>query len=318
MMKLMMVLAVLGLPALATAQTKKTTTSPVAPAAPAASQAATPATDEADQVITNRRLRASEGSLSKWSMSTYWNYSGGSLADPTEPARPNIVGGGNVQTLQSLYGEIGVKYRLTKLDSLTASTGLFMTTPFHSKIDSNSTQKKGFDENSRKLNIQDPFLKYTHMNRFFGMQSISNIQGIYITNNQLKDSLRSQLVLQQVFMKDVGDTGLSLGGAFIGKFWSLTEEAGPNAAEREIGFYPVAEYVINDTYNLRTTFGWQVYQSLKKHDMDTFNKLKVYQSVGLGISVTRDVFLYPNIQFIPSNIRRDVTNIAMSANINLF
>jgi hypothetical protein len=294
MMKLMMVLAVLGLPAIATAQTKKTTTSPATPAATVAPSKAT--TDEADQLITNRRLRASEGSLSKWSVSTYWNYSGGSLSDPTEPARPNIVGGGNVQTLQSLYGEIGVKYRLTKLDSLTASTGLFMTTPFHSKIDDNSSQRKGFDENSRKLNIQDPFLKYTHVNRLWGMQSISNIQGIYITNNQLKDALRSQLVLQQVFMKDVGDSGLSL----------------------EIGFYPVAEYVINDTYNLRTTFGWQVYQSLKKHDMDTFNKLKVYQSIGLGISVTRDVFLYPNIQFIPSNIRRDVTNIALSANINLF
>ena len=73
----------------------------------------TEGTDEADQVITNRRLRATEGSLSKWSVSTYWNYQGGSMSDPTDPERPNIVSGGNVETLQSLSGEVVVNFRLT-------------------------------------------------------------------------------------------------------------------------------------------------------------------------------------------------------------
>lgn len=277
-------------------------------------------TDEADQVITNRRLRASEGSLSKWSVSTYWNYSGGSLSDPTDPERPNIVNGGNVQTLQSLYGEIGVKYRLTKLDSITASTGLFMTTPFHSSIDKNSKLKASFDENSRKLNVQDPFLKYTHLDSFWGIQSISTVQGKAITNNQLANHrFRSELMLSQNFMKDVGKTGFSYGAALIGYFYDFRDSVKNEAlTDKLIGIYPQAEYVINDTYNLRTVFGWQVYENLRGQPSDTYNKRKVYQSVGLGISVTRDIFLYPNIQFIPSNMRTDVTNIALAANINLF
>jgi len=61
-----------------------------------------------------------------------------------------------------------------------------------------------------------------------------------------------------------------------------------------------------------------VYQQSKGSAANTWEKLKVYQSVGLGISVTRDIFLYPNIQFIPSDIRSDRTNIAMSASINIF
>lgn len=108
-------------------QDKSSSANPKVTTPPAAAE-----TDEADQAITNRRLRATEGSLSKWSISTFWNYQGGSLSDPTEPERPNIVNGGNVLTLQSLSGEVGVKYRLTKLDSLTFSTGIFMTTPLHS------------------------------------------------------------------------------------------------------------------------------------------------------------------------------------------
>ena len=278
------------------------------------------ATDEADQLITNRRLRASEGSLSKWSVSTFWNYQGGSVNDPTDPERPNIVNGGNVQTLQSLSGEVGVKYRITPRDSLTASTGLFMTTPFHDKIDKNSKLKPAFDENSRKLNVQDPFLKYTHLDSIFGIQSISTVQGKLITSNQLANNrFRSELMLSQNFMKDVGKTGFSYGAALIGYFYDFRDSVKrDDLTDKLIGIYPQAEYVINDTYNLRTVFGWQVYENLRGNPSDTYSKRKVYQSVGLGISVTRDLFLYPNIQFIPSNMRDDVTNIAMSANINLF
>jgi hypothetical protein len=68
---------------------------------------------------------------------------------------------------------------------------------------------------------------------------------------------------------------------------------------------------------LRTVFGWQVYQQTRRDDTWTFEKRKVYQSLGTGISVTRDIFLYPNIQFIPSDIRSDRTNIGLSAYINL-
>lgn len=278
------------------------------------------ATDEADQTITNRRLRAAEGSLSKWSISTFWNYQGGSVNDPTEPERPNIVNGGNVQTLQSLSGEVGVKYRLTKLDSLTFSTGVFMTTPFHSEIDDNSPLKPAFDENSRKLNIQDPFLKYSHLDKIFGIQSISTVQLKAITNNQLAERrFRSELMINQNFMKDVGQTGFSYGAALIGYFYDFRDSVKQNGlTEQLVGIYPQAEYVINDIFNVRTVFGWQVYENVRGQPSDTYTKRKVYQSVGLGISMTRDLFFYPNIQFIPSNIRDDVTNIALQMNWNIF
>lgn len=292
---------------------------PVAPSVVTATPTAS-GTDEADEAITNRRLRATEGSLSKWSISTFWNYQGGSLNDPTEPERPNIVNGGNVLTLQSLSGEVGVKYRLTKLDSLTFSTGLFMTTPFHSSIDDNSSLKQGFDENSRKLNVQDPFLKYSHLDKIWGIQSISTVQGKLITNNQLADRrFRSELMISQNLMKDVGQTGFSYGAAFIGYFYDFRDSVKlAGLTEQLVGIYPQAEYVINDTYNVRTVFGWQVYENVRGQPSDTYTKRKVYQSVGLGISVTRDLFLYPNIQFIPSNIRDDVTNIALQMNLNIF
>lgn len=275
--------------------------------------------DEADQVITNRRLRADAGSLSKWSASTFFNYQGGSVADPLKPERPNIVNGADALTLQSLVGDIGIRYRLTALDSLTVSTGLFMTTPFHDKIKTNNAAlEKEFDKNSQELNVNDPSLRYTRLGKLWKAQSVLSIKSTLITNNQQKRAGydTSHNFLQQ-YMVAVPDTGFSYGVGLqvIAYTFDTTNQ---NLARYIPGIYPGAEYEINDTLNLRTVFGWQVYQNSRAQSEDTFVKRKVYQSVGLGISVNRDIFLYPNIQYIPSDIRSDRTNIAISANINVF
>lgn len=321
MSKIIGLLVLAAIPTLGMAQTTKVEKkeTKAAPATQEVTVQADKKEDEADQVITNRRLRADAGSLSKWSAAMYFNYQGGSLANPTQPERPNITNGKDALTLQNLTGELGVRYRLSSLDSLTASTGFFMTTPFHSEIDTNNAAlKKNFDENSQELNFADPFLKYTHLDRVFGLQSVTTLKPLLITNNQQKEAgYKASYFISQIFMKDLGKTGFSYGGAFQGIWYDFNND-NPNLSRNVVGFYPAAEYVINDTFNLRTVFGWQVYEQYRSQDSGTWTKRKVYESVGVGISLTRDIFLYPNIQFIPSDIRLDRTNVAISANINLF
>lgn len=278
--------------------------------------------DVADQMITNRRLRADSGSLSKWSGSLYFNYQGGSVADPLKPNRPNIVAGADALSLQNFTGTVGIRYRLTALDSITASTGFFITTPFHDRIDTKDPQlKKSFKDTNRKLNINDPLLKYLHLDKVFGLQSVTNFTPTLITNSQQHDvGYRSSWLLAQTFMKEWGN-GFSVGVATQGVFYTYEAEDPSNnhkIAKNVLGIYPAAEYVINDTFNVRTVFGTWVYEQTRNLESDTWVKRKVYQSVGLGISLSRDVFLYPNIQYIPSDIRSDRTNIAISANVNVF
>lgn len=278
------------------------------------------ATDEVDETITNRKLRAETGSLSRWSMSTSFNYNGGSVASPLDPERPNITAGRDVLLLQSLAGTVGARYRISTFDALTLSTGFFMTTPFHDRIKTNDSKKKAdFEKTNRKLNVSDPALRYVHIGKIWGAQSVTSTSATLITNNQLKNQgYESYFDADQTFMYELPNTSLSLGATFYAGAYSLSKDD-PDLATYTLAFYPSAEYVINDTYNLRTVFGQWVYQQLTKgSNADRWEKLKVYQSVGLGISVTRDIFLYPNIQFIPSDIRSDRTNIAMSASINIF
>jgi len=75
--------------------------------------------------------------------------------------------------------------------------------------------------------------------------------------------------------------------------------------------------VINDTLLWRIVYR-RFYDRMDPTDSWTYRKRKDSISTGIGISLGRDVFLYPNIQFIPTDIRSDRTNVAMSANVNLF
>lgn len=276
-------------------------------------------TDEADQLITNRRLRADVGSLSLWSVSTAFTYQGGALAYPGDAQRPNIVKGADALTLQNLTGDVGVRYRLTKLFSLTMSTGVFMTTPFHTTIKTNDPKlQKNFDENHQKMTVNDPVLKATYVNKVFTLQSVTSAKLTLITNNQQKlDGYQWSYYLSQNFMKQVEGTKFSYGANIAIQAYSFSH-ANDNLTDKVFGIYPALEYEIYQKLNFRTAFGSFVYQHLRGSDPWTYEKRKVYQSVGLGILLGRDVFLYPNIQYIPSDIRSDRTNIALTTNINFF
>lgn len=316
----LVLLVAMGLTTASFAQTKKTTATPAKTEAAAKPAASSSEVDEADQLITNRRLRASSGSLSKWSAALYFDYSGGSVADPLRADRPNIIAGEENLLLQNLSSSIGVRYRATAKDSFSLSVGAFMSTPFHDKgARVNDANREGFKKNNRELTVSDPSIGYTHLDNFWGWQSVTSTSFTYITNSeQDRAGYNSSFYFGQTFMREVGQTGFSYGAAvsWTRYFFDKPEQG---LAKNTVGLFPAAEYVINDTFNLRTVFGWQYYgQTRAQAKDDTWTKRKVYQSVGLGISVTRDIFLYPNIQFIPSDIRADRTNIAISANINVF
>lgn len=319
----LVLLVAMGLTGSAVAQTKKTTVKPAqAPAATAAPAATTPAksteVDEADQLITNRRLRASSGSLSKWSAALFFDYSGGSVADPLRADRPNIIAGGENLLLQNFSSSLGVRYRATTKDSFTLSVGAFISTPFHDSGARVDMDRKTYKKYNRDTTVADPAIGYTHLDNFAGWQSVTSASYTYITNTENSAAgLHSSAYLGQTFMRELGKTGFSYGASVS---WTrYFHDKKGDQVKNTVGLFPAAEYIINDTFNVRTVFGWQYYgQSRDQADDDTWVKRKVYQSLGLGISVTRDIFLYPNIQFIPSDIRADRTNIAISANINVF
>ncbi len=280
--------------------------------------------DEADQVITNKKLRAETGSLSKWSVSTSLAYSGGSLEKPGAAVRPNIRNGLGTPALANIAGGVGIKYRTSALTSLKLGVGVKMTTPFQEKAETNSARiQKEFKRNDDKIEVDNPSLGFTQLAKLGTVQSVSMLTGTMYTSQFTRDlGYVADLTAQQIFIKEVGTSGVSLGlllGASMGTFDKNSNADKMNQGDYSLGAYPFLEYVINDRFNLRTISGvWTYEHNRADANFWRLNKNPIYQSVGLGISITRDIYLYPNIQFLPENIRSDLTNVALSTNINVF
>jgi len=275
-----------------------------------------------DEEITNARMRAESGSKSKWSMSSSVAYTGGSFSRPFGVDRPNIAGLPGQQVATSLGGSLNARYRANKNDSFTLGTSFGVMTPFAGDV----------GKADKQINIFDPVLGYS---RVFatdtGFQNIFDAAVDYATSNESLDvdyltGPSVSLTSLKTFDKLTAGLSVSVGYNFYtSKAGDNKETADPgfyggdHRTQWSLGVYPFAEYAFNDTFQFRTVFGWFNYRNLYG-DSNKTRLLKVYdyQSVGVGIVASRNVYIYPNVQFVPDNIRSDFTNVSISATINMF
>lgn len=279
------------------------------------------ASDKADELITNRRFRASNGSLSNFSMNMNISYSGGSLEKPLAADRPNIAAAGDATSIAGISGSVNGSYRINALNRMNLGAGVQMLAPFNDSIDTNSAAaKREFDNNRGQLDVQNPFLSYTHMNKFLGVQTIASVGWVQYTQSNFRDlGFENRADVNLNTMYDFGGSAFSLGVLGVySKFFFDDDDPALAGSQPDVvyGFLPQAEYVINDTYNLRTIVRSNWYQNTRADQK--FAQRPITQSVGLGISLNRDVFLYPNIQFVPENLQAGVTNVGFTTNINMF
>lgn len=292
----------------------------------AAGSAATGEQD-ADDLITNAKLRAESGSKSKYSISVNMNYSGSTLEKPLDKNRPNITQGAALTNYSSIDGTVAAKMNVTKTDSLSLGIGIRAVTPFSKNTPEGAGQR---------LNASDPSLMYQKLSKIGGVQSVTVVGPTFFTSKDVRDTgTMGDLTLQQILAYDFNGSRFTLGGlaqvsarAFdkgVNSVCGVDADTGDNVlcggsqSDYTAGLYPFAEFQISDALSLRTITGLYVYDHQRPEDRFlTFKKNTIYQSVGLGISVTRDIYVYPNIQFVPEYMRADRTNVALNTTFNLF
>ena len=277
-----------------------------------------------DQEITNARMRAESGSKSKFSLSSSINYTGGSFDKPFGERRPNIAGTPGNQVRTSMGIALDGRYRWSKNDSVTLGTEAALMTPFQGDVDGASNQ----------LNVFDPVIGYSRVGKVGWLQTSSGISAGFGTSKESQavdytTGLGLSVTGLHTFQSGLtAGLSVSTGYNFYGNNAGEQTDDGTAApgyyggdrrTQWSLGIYPFAEYAFNDTYSFRTVFGYFNWRHLYGDD-NSFRLLQtyVYQSIGIGISVTRDIYLYPNIQFVPDNVRDDFTNVALSATLNVF
>lgn len=252
-----------------------------------------------DQEITNRKLRAESGSKSKWSVSLTGNYQGSSLERPFDKDRPNLTNDAYAPRVR-LGGDVGVRYRMTKNNSLSAGTGWSIERPFHE---------------AKRGDVSTPYLTFNSANKISGIQNVTNVGVTVATDSDDLDlGMMGTFAVAHTMIYDFGGSRSSIGLAMDATLQAFGEKITP-ARQRDylLGAYPFYEYSFSDKVNFRTVFRpWNVYHS-RSMQPGEFRHIPWTQSVGLGVAVTRDVYLYPNFQFNVETWRADDYNITRKA-----
>lgn len=284
-----------------------------------------------DEEITDARMRATLGSKSKWSFKSSLSYSGGSMNEPFSAVRPNYRAAADIEAMSYLSGDVGVNYRLGDRDSLNLGTGIMIMDPLHGDLTKPAEDsRKGRSGTLPRYEVSSPFLSWSRGYRALNTQMISSVTYSHATDSD-SVNLRKQfgsIGLSQTILANFGQSAWSGGTSlnFYQYFYTgdVTDpglvaamDAGKvKRTEQSFGAFPFLQYAFNDRYSFRTVFGY--FQFARYADYSGTYQQEPYQSIGAGISVTRDIYLYPNLQFTPKDIRSDRTNVALSANISLF
>lgn len=263
-----------------------------------------------DEEIKNARMRANSGSRSRISMSTSMAYNGGSVEDPLSKKRPNLDGDPSVETDTDLNGSISARYRFSDQISATFGAGVGVLKPLHG---------------AEELNIDNPALGLSRYYKLGAFQAATTASVTAGTSESWKNINQDASVgISQNMMAQVGDSNFTAGASLSVSKRFYSDDLGERI-DYTVGFYPQLEYAITDKLVARTVFGYFNYLTTRESstfDLESFKSPSgdnfMYQSVGLGIVVTRDVYLYPNIQFLPNDFGLDKTNVAISATVNLF
>ncbi len=275
-----------------------------------------------DAEITNARMRSELGSKSQWSFKSSLGYNGGSLQRPFDSIRPNYRASASIESLTALSGNVGVNYRVSKGGNLSAGTGVVIMAPLEGDVMKDFKDPRNQNRDVKRMQVSTPYLDYSQGYRAMGMQMISSATYSHYTEEDQTDyyNLMGNVSVSQTVLADFGDSNWQA-GAYL-SFDKDIFKGGNNAAPGDIrydygiGLFPFAEYTFNDTFSFRTVFGY--FQFASYEEKQDLIQLEPYQSVGIGISVTRDIYVYPYVQFTPKDVRDDRTNVAISANLNLF
>lgn len=259
-----------------------------------------------DSEITNARIRATSGSRSKLSVSASLAYDGGSVEKPFGETRPNISGDPEIEVDTAFGGSIGGRYRFNPNDSVTFGAGVSLLKPLHGAED---------------LSVDNPDVAYSRVYKWGIFQTVSSAGYTHGTSESYKSiELDSVMYLSHNMMAQIGNSRFTAGASFGLNFFNYGDDevANDGRTAYSVGVYPQLEYSFNDTLSARTVFGYFNFRNTRSASTFDLERRYEYQSVGVGISVTRDIYLYPNVQFIPDNLEVENTNVAISATINLF
>ncbi|WP_413558651.1 hypothetical protein [Bdellovibrio sp. HCB209] len=263
---------------------------------------------EDDKDITDARLKADSGSLSRYSLKVSLSYSGPPVGDLGNPNQPN-PDGSICACETSLGGSIGARYRFDSKSALSVGTGVNALTPF---------------QGVKRYDVKNPFVSYDRNARVGDVQMRNGVSATYVTNQTYRDiGEYAGLGYDASFLYNIGTTGLGVG--IDGSFNYYLFDRGPDMANKKelttgrysLGFYPQVKYNFTDKWNMYSSLALNFNNPRGTEDASVLWNRTLSSRVGMGYAFTRDIYFAPYINYYPKSFTADSTTVNFSTTFSI-
>ena len=254
---------------------------------------------EDSYTLTDAKLRADDGSLSRYSLKFNLSYYGPTLNDPSAADQPNPDGSPGTYA-PALGGSMTGRYRFTPDSTMTVGSGLKAIHPFH-----------GLD----RFDLNNPFVSYDFSSRFSGVQ-MRNSPGVSVVTNPDYTKLGEYASVNwdNSLVYDIGRSHFavgmdtSAGYYFYNRGYLARKKNGDGSANRySVTFAPVVKYNVSDRFNVYTSLGFTEWNPRKQQDQWAIWSRSVTQRIGLGYALKRDIYFAPYVNFYPKRMSDEGT-----------
>ncbi len=255
--------------------------------------------------ITDARIRADAGSMSRYSAKLSLSFYGPPAGDLSSDRQPNPDGTiGNYNT--ALGGSVGLRYRIDPTRTISFGTGVNVLTPF---------------QQINRVDVRTPYVSFDKTYRI-GEWQMRHSPGMSIvtTPEYLQVGEVGALSYDASVYRGIGHSRFSAGldtslGYFLYKREYVNKDR--TAAQYNWGFFPTLKFRANDKVGVYTSVALNYYNPRKLHDQSVWEYRTVSERLGFEYSFNRDIYIAPYLNFFPQSLSINSTTINLNTVISI-
>lgn len=260
---------------------------------------------EENEKITDAKLRADSGSLSKYSLSFSLAYYGPTVGDLSAKDQPNPDG--TVSSNETaLSGSFGGRYRINKAETVRIGSGLKVIHPFHG---------------AERTDLNNPYISYSLTSKVGDIQMRNSVSAAAITvPNYTKIGEYGSLDYDNSLVYDLGNSGFALGFDSSFSFYLYNrpyEKTDGKASTYNLSFYPSVKYNISDKLNVNTSLSVGYWNARSIESRWNLRNRTISQRLGAGYAYSRDIYISPYLNFYPDKFTDKSTTVNISTSFSI-
>ena len=253
-----------------------------------------------DPNLTDTKLRAEAGSVSRYSAKLNLSYSGPPIDDLSAKDQPNPDGTVGTYTT-AITGTVGARYRLNSTSAVGVLGGIRMVHPFH-----------GLD----RTDLSNPGVSYDVSSKFGALQMKNTVAFAYRTVQEFTNiGQTSMLSYGLASALPLGNSRFSLGLEGITGFFVYSrdyQKKDGKAPLYSLLINPSVKYQFTDALSLETTVNVAYWSPRVTKDPTVLMNRSPSQRLGIGYALKKDIYFNPYLNFYANNLSLDTTTVNLA------